>query len=304
LIGKPTDTTTGVAGDARFEPGAPALGAAGQNSETPHVQAKLAYEQDLWGKAAFYGRPRGFAAQVVAAWQRTRYQSGADAANFATFSQNAFSNAINIRQRDQQYLDPWVIQAHLFIPVLPTYSANLAGTASLQAQWYIGQGLDFIGNGRAQDNSSLVFQGIGAGAQFLYDRQLTNQFGGYVQGQYYFTNQWFMNLAWGMSRNFGIDRSISGVLAGKQANNVVGYKYASNNDQVKLWNELDLTLWYRPIEAIKFGLQYSYSRTDWLQKQNNPNGVITNAGQNAQFGQGAKDFGEAHRVEFVGFMFF
>ena len=46
--------------------------------------------------------------------------------------------------------------------------------------------------------------------------------------------------------------------------------YASNNDQVKLWSEYALTLWYRPIEALKFGLQYSYERTDFLQNLNNP----------------------------------
>ena len=42
------------------------------------------------------------------------------------------------------------------------------------------------------------------------------------------------------------------------------------NDQVKLWQEFDLTLWYRPIEALKFGLQYSYERTNFLQNLNNP----------------------------------
>jgi len=64
-----------------------------------------------------------------------------------------------------------------------------------------------------------------------------------------------------------------------------------------------LTLWYRPIEAIKFGLQYSYGRTDYLQKLNNP--AVGAAGQaQGQPSAGAKDFGEDHRVEFVAFMFF
>ena len=94
----------------------------------------------------------------------------------------------------------------------------------------------------------------------------------------------------------------------RPVNNPAGYKYASNNDQVKLWQEFDLTLWYRPIEAIKFGLQYAYERTDFLQKLNNPvqlrrrlRGVSQAQGQpNA----GAKDFGESHRVQFVALMFF
>ncbi len=50
------------------------LGLAGSSSETPQLQGKLAYEADLWGKAPFYGRPRGFVAQVTGAWQRTRYR--------------------------------------------------------------------------------------------------------------------------------------------------------------------------------------------------------------------------------------
>ena len=84
--------------------------------------------------------------------------------------------------------------------------------------------------------------------------------------------------------------------------------YASQNDQVKLWNEFDLTLWYRPIEALKFGLQYSYERTDFLQKLNNPVNITGVAPAPAQAqGQpsfGAKDFGESHRIQFVGIMFF
>ena len=47
----------------------------GPASETPQLQGKLAYEQDLWGKAPFYGRPRGFTAQLTGGWQRTRYRS-------------------------------------------------------------------------------------------------------------------------------------------------------------------------------------------------------------------------------------
>ena len=97
-----------------------------------------------------------------------------------------------------------------------------------------------------------------------------NQFGGYVQGQYWFTNQWFVNAYLGHDPGLRHRPEHSGVLAGLRPTNPTGYKYASNNDQVKLWQEFDLTLWYRPIEALKFGLQYSYERTDFLQKLNNP----------------------------------
>ncbi len=283
----------------------------GQSSETPHFDAKIAYEKDLYGKAGFFGRPRGFAAQVTAGWQRTRYRANTAAAAPFTFGQNFYGTANDMFQNGQQYLDPWMVQANLFIPVLPTYSANLAGTASLSAQWFIGQGLNAFGEAQDSDATWFQFTGIGPGNAFFYTRQLTNQFGGYLQGQYYFTNQWFLNAVWGMQRTYGVETGTSGLLAGKQTNNPAGFVYASLNDQVKLWQEFDLTLWYRPIEALKFGLQYTYGRTDYLQKLNNPqNPTFTSAtgvgGAQTQ-GQpntGAKDFGEAHRVQFVAFMFF
>ena len=75
-----------------------------------------------------------------------------------------------------------------------------------------------------------------------------------------------------------------------------------------MWQEFDLTLWYRPIEAIKFGLQYSYephrlacrssitrsisALHEWRQASLPSNNA------------GAKDVGEAHRIQFVAFMFF
>ncbi len=324
-IAKPYDPSTGATGDANFNnnvinqsaAGTPgnitqtgSVGLEGQSSETPQLQGKLAYEKDLWGKAPFYGRPRGFVAQVTAGWQRIRYRAnpatGSTApffggVNLNTFGQNAFG-AANVVQRDQQNLDPWIVQGTLFVPVVPTYSANLAGTASLTAQWFIGQGTSAFGAARDNDNSWLQFQQFGVnplgGAIALYDRRLTNQFGGYLQGQYWFTNQWFVNLCWGMIRDYGFDQSVNPLLV--TGGNPYGAVYASNSDQVKLWSEYSVTLWYRPIEALKFGLQYSYERSDYLQKVNNPQPVAAAVQPN----QGAKDFGESHRVQFVGQFFF
>ncbi|MCX5888896.1 MAG: hypothetical protein NTY36_05520, partial [Deltaproteobacteria bacterium] len=285
------------------------VGLPGQSSEIPHIDAKIAYEKDLYGKAGFFGRPRGFAAQVTAGWQQIRYRANTAAQAFGTFGQNAYSTNTGF-QRGQQYLDPWMVQANLFIPVLPTYSANLAGTASLSAQWFIGQGLSAFGEAQDSDASWFKFTGIGPTGSIFFNRILMNQFGGYLQGQYYFTNQWFLNAVWGMQRSYGIESGASAALARTQgANNPYGYMYATLNDQVKLWQEFDLTLWYRPIEAIKFGLQYTYGRTDYLQKVNNPQsltgvGPLVPGQVQGQPSAGAKDFGEAHRVQFVAFMFF
>ena len=53
------------------------------------------------------------------------------------------------------------------------------------------------------------------------------------------------------------------------------------------------TLWYRPIQAIKFGLQYSYMACSYLQMTTDP----LNSPNSSRFG-------DNHRVEFVGFFYF
>ncbi|MFI5331101.1 MAG: hypothetical protein ACHQ2F_08715 [Desulfobaccales bacterium] len=288
------------------------VGLPGQASETPQVQAKLAYEQDLWGKAPFFGRPRGFVAQLNGAWQRDRYranQSGNAAQAAFTFGQNLYG-AQGIYQTSQQYLDPWMIQGTLFVPVLPTYSNNLAGSASISAQYFVGQGTSAFGGGRDQDNSWFDFSGIrnvNGAIQDCYTRKLMNQWGGYLQGQYWFTNEWYLTAIWSFIRDFGVDQSRNAYLQSIGAlattANVAGYNYATTQDQVKLWSEYDLTLWYRPIEAFKFGLTYAFENTYYFQKLNNPQ--IAASGQTAgQPSAGAKNLGESHRIQFVAYMFF
>jgi hypothetical protein len=308
MIAKPYDPGTA---DVTFSGNLPTgsfgtqLGLEGQSSETPQLQGKIAYEKVLYGKAAFYGRPRGFTAQVSAAWQRTRYRANNfnTAVTASTLGQNAFSTVPNAVQTGQQYLDPWIVQGTLFVPVIPTHSANLAGTASILAQYYIGQGTNFVGAGPDADNSYFVFSHFLTPAGFnMYDKQLMQQFGGFVQGQYYFTNQWFLNAVWGFRKDYGIPQDRAFVATPNGPFNQ--YMVASQNDVTKMNQEFDLTLWYRPIEAIKFGLQYSYTRTDWLQKLNNPSVGTASQANSPQPNAGAKDVGEAHRIQFVAFMFF
>ena len=52
------------------------------------------------------------------------------------------SGTVNLQN---QYLNPWLLMGSLFIPVIPTHSANLAGTASILTQWWIGQGVEAFG---------------------------------------------------------------------------------------------------------------------------------------------------------------
>jgi hypothetical protein len=266
----------------------------GENAETPQIQGKIQYAQDLWGKAAYYGRPMPFTARVIGGWQRNVFIApGAFASN--TFGQNAFNATAGASIGNHQYLSPWMIMGNLFIPVLPTHSANLAGTASVSLQGYVGQGLGAFGNNMGNDVfahfSASVYNPNGQFATNAYDQQLYQQFGGYAQAQYYFTNHWFANVLYGFQKQFNVDRSRNAFLAfnapGTQGN------VWSGADQPNFWQEVDFTLWYRPITAIKFGLQYAWQKTNWVQ--------VTSTGV---VGNNTSDSGTASRVEFVGYFYF
>lgn len=258
----------------------------GQSTEAPQVQAQVQFEQDLYGKAAWYGTPKPFTAQVTGAWQRGIIQDTAARTLLAT-GQDAFT-LLPASATRHQYMDPWALMGVLFVPVIPTHSANLAGTASLQTSWWVGQGVEafgWIGFG------SQVFRWDGtnvAGTNF-YNVTLLSRFGGQIQGQYYFTNQWFVTGAWGMSKAFGVGAFQTNAFAPGNRQNV----FAA--DSAKAHNEFDLALWYRPIQAFKFGLQYAYNRTDWFQNQRSGTAATPS---------NVTSIGEAHRVQFVGLFFF
>jgi hypothetical protein len=285
MVAKPTDAPADELAAAGTNT------ANGETSETPQLQGKIAYEKDLWGKAAFYGVPRGFTAQLGAGWQRARYRPGTSAA-FTTFGFNQYNALGSVTQRDQQYLDPWIVMGSLFIPVIPTYSANLAGTASISTQWYVGAGLSAFGEGIG---TQTFLHAVGPPAITIYDRDLVKRYGGFIQGQYYFTNQWFINLNWGVSKAFDVNTSRNAALV--SAANPGGFEIALPGDLYKMWQQYNLTLWFRPIMPLKFGLQYSYERTDWFQKA----GPTITA---APGGNRVSDIGENHRVMFAGYFYF
>ena len=170
---------------------------------------------------------------------------------------NAYGDNIPARQRDQQNLDPWCVQGTLFIPVIPTDSANLAGTASITAEYFIGQAVSFLGAGRDEENPPTLLSALKARIPPFYDPKLTNQFGGYLQGQYWFNNQWYLI-------PLQLHRGNLTPTRGQEASSHFGYQPAglrrgtsgssaasTGNDQLKLWSEYNLTLWYRPVEALK-----------------------------------------------------
>jgi len=302
LIGEPTNLVAQNAAAANSGYNVPNNGEA---AETPQVQAKLMYQKDLWGKAAYYGAPMPFTARIIGGWQRNTFRANPFVAGLpttvagATFGQNA-PGAVAAAYGNHQYLDPWMVMANTFLPIIPTHSANLAGTASLSLQAYIGQGLGAFGTGMGADTNgkwqgSVVAPGI---ALFQsYNESLNQQFGGYVQAQYYFTNHWFTNVTWGFQKQYGYSQSRYNQLVG--VGNPGGYATIIG-DQPTSWHEIDFTLWYRPIQAIKFGLQYAWQRTGWEQITANPATLIN--GTVSQ--QNSSNVGTSSRVEFVGFFYF
>jgi hypothetical protein len=272
-------------------------GALNEQSETPHIEAKIRYEQDLYGKAAYYGKPQGLVAQMVAGWQRTYYRSNA-AGVATTFGQNTYAAIVAPQfggaiSAPSQMLNHWSVQGSLFIPVITTTSANLAGTASLLTQWAIGQGQFFVVGTWRADDMYLHFNGTN------WVRQLTPAVRGFVQGQYYFTNEWFMNVCWGFVRTYGLslEREFPG---GPFSNAFTAAPVTGTNfDFTKYSNQIAATLWFRPIQAIKFGLSYAYTQDVYYQKT-----YFNQAGAFAAAGTNGTKVGQDHRVEFAGFFYF
>jgi hypothetical protein len=274
----------------------------GQSSATPQVQGKLMYAQDLWGKAAYYGKPIPFTASLVAGWQRAQFQQNFNL-GVNTFGQNTWSNAFTVNVKHQT-LNPWLLMGSVFVPVIPTSSANLAGTASVLANWWVGAGADSFGF--AGMTNALKFNDNNGGI-FSYNYELEKRFGGFVQGQYYFNNQWFLTAAYGMSKVFGINQGDTSAFASRgnatQAINQPGYVYAFAADATKMQQQAEAVLWYRPIQAIKFGLEYAYGQTAWFQTTGATQAQATPLAFNAT-PINTSNMGNAHRVEFVGFFYF
>jgi hypothetical protein len=251
------------------------------SAETPQLQGQIKYSHDWWGKAAYYGHPMPFTVTLSGGWERAINRYNGDYAVNILGETNYTAKAGNIVS--QRYVDPWMAQAAMFIPLIPTHTANLAGTASILTNWFIGQGVEAFGITGGSSNIYRYQFTVPATNQFVYNVSLMKRFGGWVEGQYYFTNEWFANVAYGISRNYGVDRQNINALT----------QDAFGADQFRTMQQVDATLWYRPIQALKFGLQYTYATSNWFQRTDVP--ATSNNLDNA---------GNEHRVEFVGYFFF
>jgi hypothetical protein len=284
LIGDPNQASILATGQAAG-PYSPTINN-GQSAETPQLQGKIAYAQDIWGKAAYYGKPTPFTIQFVGGYQRNAQRATAGVP-VATFGEgNAGASVVTIRN---QSLNPWMAMGSLFIPVIPTTSANLAGTASILTQWWIGQGVEAFGF-TGTSGAKYRFNDNRFGVIYT-DAELLNKFGGFVEAQYYFNNQWFVNALYALAKTYNVSR------ARAQWNGFAGpggmeMAFLNANEPSTI-QQMNATLWYRPIQAIKFGLQYSYVAASYLQMTTAPVGTPNSS-----------RFGDDHRVEFVGFFYF
>jgi hypothetical protein len=297
LVGNPNQARLTAAGTIAYS-GALTAGSAvpaynnGQASETPQIQGKIKYSHDFWGKAAYYGKPIPFTAQVVAGWQRNVVRQNTYGVNTLGVNINGTGavtennlGAANIRLQNQ-YLCPWLVMGSLFLPVISTHSANLAGTASILTKWWIGQGVEAFGFAGVAGNMYKFTNNFND--TFSYDAYLLKKFGGFVEGQYYFNNHWFVNALYAFSKAYGVNRSRFLRGAGVFGINNMEWGLANEAQTIQ---QVNLTLWYRPIQAIKFGVQYSYAAARYFQ-YTTPSGVQRS------------NFGDENRVEFVGFFYF
>ncbi len=125
-------------------------------------------------------------------------------------------------------------------------------------------------------SSSLTVTGCLVIAQI--DAELLKRYGLMAEAQYYFTNQWYMNAAYGVTAAMGIDQELI------QAGNVAGvplYSYNAPVQQIRSMQQVDATLWWRPIAALKFGVQYSYAHAQFLQDAY-PDGTLPVRGDSAE----------------------
>jgi hypothetical protein len=299
----------------------------GQRATVPQIQGQVIYEKDLYGKAAFANRPRGFTVDIAAGMQRTQYLGG-QLNNPFTFGKVAVPNAFGAPDFFSSYqqigvgrtllnrtqtLTPWVVQGTLFIPVLVTHTDNLARTASISIQGQIGQGFSFFGNGADTDNSFFKYDSPGFAStnkfnpnSFVpvinYTRRLTPKYGGYIQGQYYFTNQVYASVVYGFDKSYGVSNDRNGALSTLDPSNVNGFTYATNaTDQSNFTQELAANMFWTPNKNLKFGLMYSLLQTSYFQATGFANPFLLN---NANFSPNNKRWNTNHSVRFGGWFFF
>ncbi len=263
----------------------------GELSEMPMFEVKARYEEDLYGKAAWYGNPRGFyvgigggyfrSSNLAANWNNTTTAAAAlNTAQWATLGQDNYVNpfgpianaTFRLNVPVNKYHDHWLILIENFTPIIPTTTKNLAGTLGLAHQWWVGQGVSAWRIDLPGSDRFYAFSGFNAGQStavtrvFDYNLNFIKRYGGWVQLQYYWTNEIFTNLNFGFEKAFGFNQQRDDFLRINMPNSA-GFVYANplGYDPIESAWRASITQWYRPVPAVKFALQYAYMRTNYFQ---------------------------------------
>jgi hypothetical protein len=263
----------------------------GDTAESPMVEGKLRYERDFYGKAGWYGKPRGFYIGAGGGWFRSRNvpanfaNAAAATAIWQTFGGAGFIQPlVTMTVPQARYHDHWLLLIENFVPIIPTTTKSLSGTMSFAHQWWVGQGvsawrLDLPGSDR-----NYQWSGVSATSNFNYDLNFIKRFGGWGQLQYYWTEEIYTNLNAGFMQafnyNFYKDQALAGFLPGGFAANANVFNYANpfGYDPIRSAWRVSVTQWYRPVPAVKFALQYAYMRANYFQGLT-AGSVISNRGE-------------------------
>jgi hypothetical protein len=279
--------------DASLEVGSPQNGRWGINtnsawsnegefSEAPMVEGKVRYEQDLYGKAGWYGKPRGFYVGVGAGWFLSAnsttnpyalYNTLGNGTYFPATATNPFvGQALNVTVPTSK-ANHWLVLIENFTPIIPTVSKSLAGTMSLAHQWWIGQGVSAWRLDLPANDRYYTFNGVGnntAANPLSYSQQFIKRYGGWAQLQYYWTEEIYTNANFGFEQAFGFngmktDNFLATQLAAFAGQPGYVYLNGTGIDPVRSSWRAGITQWYRPVAAVKFALQYTYMRSNYFQ---------------------------------------
>ena len=139
-----------------------------------------------------------------------------------------------------------------------------------------------------------------------YEAELLKKFGGFVEGQYYFNNQWFLNAVYAVSKAYGVSRS---ALAPSRCrwrplyNGLNGMEWA-----ITVISPRRSSRWQYPVVPSHPGHQVwpavRVYRGHVLSVLDPRDERGSTAGFNQTNNVNRSNFGDDHRVEFVGFFYF
>ncbi len=263
---------------------------AGEDAETPQLQGQVKYQADLWGKAAFYGHPMPFTASVTAGWERAVLRSSTDA-GLANLEGGATATGFYANT----YVNPFLLMGSLFIPIIPTHTDNLAGTMHMIVQPWLGADVNAFGFTGDSTNVFKYSNNVLGDNRLRFDAEGLERWGILGELQYYFTNQWYLNTAYGFSKVVNFNSGWQDYYT----NTTTGI-----GGQVTAQEEVDATLWWRPIAALKFGIQYSYVHSQYAADTTGAGTFLIPGAATSTPWASVANKGDEHRVEFAGYFYF